>query len=204
MSSDIRRSQADRSARTRAALLAAGRPQFAELGYAGVSTEAVVRAAGVTRGAMYHHFADKTELFTAVFEMVEGDVMGRIADIVSAAGGTDPIAAMRVGARAWLEVCADPEVHRIMLVDAPGVLGWQRWREICLDYGLGLVHRLIGWAIEAGRIAAQPALPLSHLLIGALDEAALYVATAADPAQARAQIGDALDQLIGALALDPA
>jgi AcrR family transcriptional regulator len=200
MSIDIRRSQADRSARTRAALLAAARSQFAELGYSGVSTEAVVRAAGVTRGAMYHHFTDKTELFAAVFEMVESDVMGRIADIVAAAGETDPIAAMRVGARAWLDVCAQPEVHRIMLIDAPGVLGWQRWREICLGYGLGQVHSLIAWAIEAGRIAAQPALPLAHVLIGALDEAALYVATAADPAQARTQLGDALDQLIIGLA----
>jgi AcrR family transcriptional regulator len=201
MSTPLRRPQADRSARTRSALVAAARPQFAAAGFAGVSTEAIVRAAGVTRGALYHHFADKTELFAAVFETVEAQVMGQLAVLVSASGATDPIEAMRVGARAWLNACADPEVHRIMLVDAPGVLGWARWREICLDYGLGLVRALVAAAMAAGRIAPGPDLPFAHLLIGALDEAALFVAQAPDPAPARAAMAAGLDAFITALAI---
>ena len=201
MSIDLPRTQAGRSARTRSALVAAARPQFAAAGYAGVSTQAIVAAAGVTRGAMYHHFADKTELFAAVFETVEAQAMGRIAEIVAASGAGDPIEAMQVGARAWLEACADPEVHRIMLVDAPGVLGWARWREICLNHGLGLVRTLVSAAMAAGRIARGPDLPLAHLLIGALDEAALYVAQSADPAVARTEMADGLDALITALAI---
>ncbi|HEU5267208.1 MAG TPA: TetR/AcrR family transcriptional regulator [Jatrophihabitans sp.] len=193
-------SPADRSTHTQAALLAAARPQFAAHGYAGASTEAIVRTAGVTRGAMYHHFADKTELFAAVFAAVEREVMDRIGTVVATSGESDPVALMRRGAGAWLDVCADPEVQRIMLVDAPGVLGWQRFREICLGYGLGQVHDLVAQAIAAGRIPAQPTLPLAHLLIGAMDEAALYIAQAADQTAARAQMGAALDQLITALA----
>ncbi len=203
MSTDLRRSQTDRSARTRSALVAAARAQFAASGFAGVSAETIVRAAGVTRGAMYHHFADKTELFAAVFESVEAQVMGRIAGDVSASGATDPIEAMRVGARAWLQACAHPEVHRIMLVDAPGVLGWARWREICLNYGLGLVRSLVAAAMAAGRITQGPDLPLAHLLIGALDEAALFVALSPDPAAARSELAAGLDILITALAVSP-
>lgn len=193
-------SQADRSTQTQTALLQAARPHFAAHGYARASTEAIVRAAGVTRGAMYHHFADKTELFAAVFAAVESEVMGRIAAVVANSGESDPIALMRLGARAWLDGCADPEVQRIMLVDAPGVLGWQRFREICLDYGLGQVHDLVTQAIAAGRLPAQPALPLAHVLIGAMDEAALYVAQAVDQPRARAEMAAALDGMITALA----
>ncbi len=102
-------------------------------------------------------------------------------------GETDPIALMKLGARGWLEACADPEVHRIALIDAPVVLGWERWREIGLRHGMGLVQSLLAWAIEVGRVRQQPVSPLAHILIGALDEAALFIARADDPDQARAR-----------------
>jgi AcrR family transcriptional regulator len=163
-----------------------------------------VRAAGVTRGAMYHQNADKTALGAALFEVVEAEITERIGAAVLAAGASDPIAAMKLGAHTWLDACADPDVHRIVLVEAPAVLGWERWREIGLRYGLGLVQALLAHAIEVGRIRPQPVTPLAHVLIGALDEAALYVARAADPVQARADVAAVLDDLVDALAIPAA
>lgn len=195
-----RRSQADRSTATMDALVAAARPLFAEHGFAAVGTEAIVAAAGVTRGAMYHHFKDKTELFAAVFEAVEKDVTEELATDAFAGVETEPVAMMRLGVRAWLDACARPEVQRIVLVEAPSVLGWTRWRAIGQSYGLGLVKGLLSGAMEAGSIAPQPLAPLAHLLMGALDEAALYVAQADNPALARAETETALDTLLNGLA----
>lgn len=193
------RTQAARSAATQEALVGAARALFADRGFGGVGTEAIVRAAGVTRGAMYHQFADKTELFAAVFEAVEIDVAARIGRAVAEAGQTDPIAVMELGANAWLDACADPEVQRIVLLEAPAVLGWERWREIGTRYGMGLVEAVIAHAIEVGRIRPQPVKPLAHVFMGALDEGAMYVARAEDPVSARAQLRAVISQLISAL-----
>jgi len=190
-----------RSQATRAALIAAARPLFARHGYAAVGTEAIVKAAGVTRGALYHQFKDKADLFEAVFESVEREVTEAIAHKVLAAGGGDPLDALRAGAEAWVEAASDLETQRIILIDAPAVLGWERWREMAVAYGLGLTEAALTAAIEAGAIAEQPVRPLAHVLIGALDEAALYVARADDPAAARDQVIAVLDQLVGALGL---
>jgi AcrR family transcriptional regulator len=191
-----RRSQADRSASTREALIRAARPLFAEHGFAGVATETIVAAAGVTRGAMYHQFADKTGLFAAVFEAVEVEVTERLATDFFAAGETDPVALMRLGASAWLDLCAEPEVQRIVLIEAPAVLGWVRWREIGQRYGLGLVRGMLEGAMAAGRVPEQPLTPLAHLLMGSLDEAALYIAQSADPVVARSEMQTVLDNIL--------
>ena len=196
------RTQGERSAATKDALVRAARPLFATRGFGGVATEAIVAAAGVTRGAMYHQFADKTELFAAVFEAVEAEVMQRIGEGVDALGSLDPIELMRLGARNWLDACAEPEVHRIVLVEAPAVLGWERWREIGLRYGLGMVQALLAHAIDVGRVRPQPVEPLAHVLIGAIDEAALYVAQADDRDRARVEVGAVLDDLVSALAVN--
>lgn len=187
-----------RSARTRAALVAAARPLFAERGFAGVATEEVVRAAGVTRGALYHQFADKTELFAAVFEHVEAEIVGRIA---TGALSTieDPLEALSAGARETLDLLAEPGVERIALIDAPAVLGWERFRAIGMRYGFGLVTGALEAAAAAGLIARGPVTPLAHVLIGALDEGALYAARAADPAAARVEVAQAFDRLLDGL-----
>lgn len=198
-----RRTQADRSAATRGALVAAARPLFAEHGFASVGTEAIVQGAGVTRGAMYHQFDDKTELFAAVFEAVEQDVQARLMHSVDSSGVTDPIDAMELGADAWLEVCADPEVQQIVLLDAPVVLGWERWREVGMRYGMGLVESLLAYAIDVGRIPKQAVAPLAHVLIGALDEAVLYIARAPDPPAAQEEMRLVIRQLVRSLAVDP-
>ena len=194
-----RTKHAERSEATRAALVAAARPLFAERGFAGVGTEEIVRAAGVTRGALYHQFRDKQELFAAVFEQVEAEVTQGTAQAAAASGTTDPLEALRIGAEAWLEACTEPEVRRIVLLDGPAVLGWEHWREIGMRYGLGLVEGALQAAVDAGRLEPQPVRALAHVLIGAIDEAALYVATAEDQAAARAEVGAVLDRLLAVL-----
>jgi AcrR family transcriptional regulator len=194
-----RQSQGERSSATREALVAAGRSLFAARGYADVGTEEIVRTAGVSRGALYHQFADKTELFAAVFEAVEVDVIGRIGAAIENAGLADPIAVMRLGASAWLDACVEPEIHQIGLLDAPAVLGLTRWREIGSRYSMGMVEGLLTHAIEVGRLARQPVKPLAQLLLGMVREGALYLASAADRTQARQDVGGAIDRMIQSL-----
>jgi AcrR family transcriptional regulator len=176
--------------------VAAGRQLFATQGFADVPTDAIVAVAGVTRGALYHQFADKTALFGAVFEAVEADIATRLADSVTAAGITDPIEALRHAVRTWLDICVEPEIHRIALIDGPSVLGWTRWREVCQQHVFGLVQALLTAGIELGHIRPQPVKPLAHLFMGAGDEAGLYVAEAADRPRARAEMLEVLDQFI--------
>jgi AcrR family transcriptional regulator len=164
----------------------------------------IVRAAGVTRGALYHQFADKTELFAAVVEAVEQDVMGQIIrQLGEEAGDTppDPLDELVSGASAWLDACADPAVQQILLIDAPAVLGWERYREIGTRYSVGVVEAVLKEAARVGRIADQPVSPLAHIIVGALDEGALMIARADDQATAREQVRDALEQLISGLAV---
>ena len=162
-------------------------------------TDAIVAAAGVTRGALYHQFADKTALFDAVMEAVEADIARRLADEAAAAGIQDPVEALRHAMRTWLDICVEPEIHRIALIDGPSVLGWVHWREVCQRHVFGLVQALLTQGIEVGRIHAQPVRPLAHVLMGAGDEAALYVAEAADPGPARAEMIEILDRFIEGL-----
>ena len=198
-----RRTQANRSAATRAALVDAARPLFAAHGFAAVGTEVIVREAGVTRGALYHQFADKTELFAAVVEAVEQDLMAqimrRLRDEIGA--DHDPLDELVRGASAWLDACAEPGIQQILLIDAPAVLGWQRYREIGTRYSVGVVEAVLREAIRQGRIADQPVSPLAHILVGSLNEGALMIARADDQATAREQVRDALEQLIGGLAV---
>lgn len=190
-----RRTQAERTAATREALLTAGRALFGARGYADVGTEEVVRTAGVSRGALYHHFADKAELFTAVLESVDEMANARIMAAMTAAGPDDPIAAMRLATAAFLDFCVEPGMARIMLIDAPAVLGAQAWSEATANE-IDVPVQLINRGIELGRIPPQPAEPLARILLGALNQAALYIASAADPAAARDQVGVVLNRVI--------
>jgi len=194
-----RRTQADRSAATRDALVAAARSLFAAHGFADVSTDAIVAAAGVTRGALYYQFADKTTLFEAVLAAVEADIASRLADAVEAAGISDPAEALRHAVRIWLDICVEPEILRIALIDGPAVLGWTHWRKVCYLHVMGLVQALLAQGIELGRIRPQPVVPLAHVLMGASDEAALYVAEATDRTEARTEMARIFDQLIQGL-----
>jgi AcrR family transcriptional regulator len=194
-----RRTQAERSEATRRALIAAARELFAERGYAAVGTEEIVQAAGVTRGALYHHFAGKRELFEAVYEQVEAQLAERIAAGALSANADSPLDAMRAGAEMFLQACTEPEAQQIALLDGPSVLGWDRWREIAAEHGLGLIEATLQAAIDAGAVAAQPVRPLAHVLMGALDEAAMLVARADDPEQMRVEVSRTLDSLLTGL-----
>ena len=191
------RTQAERSESTRAALIGAGRELFAERGYAAVGTEEIVRRAGVTRGALYHHFDGKRELLEAVYEQLESEMAARLAELETP--GTGALETLHAGAEMFLDHSLEPEVQRIVLLDAPAVLGWERWREIGARYGLGLIEGVLAIGMERGEIRRQPVEPLAHALLGALDEVAMFVARAADPAAARAEAGETLTGLLGAL-----
>ena len=186
-----------RSEVTRRRLVTAARTLFGARGFADVGTEEVVRAAGVTRGALYHQFRDKADLFAAVAEEVEAEIAERIASTTGVEA--EPVDALRTGARLFLDACAAPEVERIILLDAPAVLGWEAWRDLTDRYGLGLVQFGLQSAIEAGAIVPQPVAPLAHVLIGALNESALYVARAEDPVAAREQCVAIIDRILHGL-----
>lgn len=198
----IRRTQAERTEATRAALIAAARPLFAQSGYAGVGTEEIARAAGVTRGALYHHFEGKRELFEAVYEQIEIELAERIAAGALEANATSPLVAMKAGAEMFLRASTEPETQQVVLLDGPSVLGWDRWREIATEHGLGLIEATLQAAIEAGEINRQPVRPLAHVLMGALDEAAMLVARAEDAELMRAEVAQTLGALLDGLSRD--
>ena len=152
---------------------------------------------------MYHQFADKAALFAAVAEAVERDLTLRLDHEVTNSDAPHPLAMFHVAVDAWLEACTEPEVRQILLLDAPAVLGWAAYRDLTVANALGLTEALLSAVIRQGQIAEQPARPLAHVLIGALDEAALYVATAEDRATARAEVARVLHALVDALASRP-
>jgi AcrR family transcriptional regulator len=190
-------SKAQQSEATRRKLVRVGRDLFARRGFADVPTEEIVRRAGVTRGALYHHFRDKRDLFAAVVEQVEQDVMERVG--TAALAEADPWEQQRAAIGAYLDVCLEPAVQRIVLVDAPSVLGVVAWREIEARYGLGVVTAGLQSVMEAGYIDEQPVEPLAHLMLGALTEGGLMIARADDREAARAATGDAIDRILGGL-----
>jgi AcrR family transcriptional regulator len=195
-----RRTQAERTTQTRKALVDAARGLFAARGYDAVGAEEIVRAAGLTRGALYHHFpSGKPGLLEAVYEQVEAESTERVAHVVLDSEMHSPLAAMKAGVAAFLDECAEPGFQQIVLHDAPAVLGWDRWREISASNGLGLIEASLIAAIEAGEIRPLPVKPTAHLLLGALDEAAMLLVRSADPA-GRAEITTVLLALIDSFA----
>jgi AcrR family transcriptional regulator len=196
-----RRTQAERSAATRAALVAAARDLFTRDGYAATGREAIVARAGVTRGALYHHFANKQALFSAVFETLEVDVMASVSR--AAAGAPSPLEMLRTGALAYLDAALDPGVQRVCLLDAPAVLSMDERAEIVEAHALGVVREVLRAAMADGSIERQPVEPLAHLVVAALHEAALFVARADDQNRAREEVGATMDRLLAGLRTPP-
>jgi AcrR family transcriptional regulator len=197
----VRRSHAERRVATRRALLDAARGLFAEKGYAEVTVEEVVRGAGVTRGALYHHFEDKRLLFGAVVSEVEDemDVLVEEAARDAHARSGDPLEAMMAGHYAFLDACSRKEVRRILLLDGPAVLGWEDWHEIDAGHAVTQIEEGLGLLVDAGLMESQPLWPLAHMLHGATIEAALYVAVSEDVGKAREEAGAGLERLIRGL-----
>ena len=182
---------------TRAALVAAARDLFAERGFAGTATEEIVQRANVTRGALYHHFTGKDDLFRAVFESIEAEIAERV--LLSAGATTDAVEQLTAGLDAFLEMCLEPAVQRIVLLEGPTVLGWETWHEIDTRYAFGLVLTALQVAIDAGVIKSQPVEPLAHLVLGAVIQAGMVVARAQDPAASRAEMRTAFGHLLDGL-----
>lgn len=190
--------KADRAEATRAQLLRHARALFAQRGYAAVGTEEIVGRAGVTRGALYHHFpAGKAALFEVVIEEVSAELAQRIA--AEALSQDDPWDQFRTGCAIFLDAAIEPELQQLLLLDAPSVLGWQRWREIDARHGLGLIEFGLQSAMDGGRIEPAPVKPLAHAILGALDEGAMLVARADDVERARAEVFETLERLFAGL-----
>ena len=194
-----RRTQGERTAQTRAALITAARGLFGSEGFAEVSAERIAREAGMTRGALYHQFADKADLFAAVLDEVEAEIAQRVVGAVAGFDPADTTGMLLAGASAWLDASSEPDLQRIVLLDGPSVLGWDRWREICLRHTVGLIAALLQDGIDRGSLPPQPVQALTHVLVGAVDEAALYIAQADDGATARADMDLVLRRLTQAL-----
>ena len=193
-----RRTQAERRDATRAQLLVAGRRLFAEVGYDDVAAEQIVVEAGVTRGALYHHFDGKAGLFEAVFVEIERELIAQfpVADLT----GADPLATLRAGIGRFLDLTLEAGVQRITLIDGPAVLGWSRWQEIEAEHGLGLIRAGLDAAVEAGQLRPLPTADLANALLGALIETALSVARADDRTAARRRGEQVLVALLDGLA----
>ncbi|EID15679.1 TetR family transcriptional regulator [Mycolicibacterium phlei RIVM601174] len=185
---------AERAEATRAALVAAGRRLFVEKGYFATGTEEIVAAAEVgTRGALYHHFPNKKALFLAVFLEVEEELHSQAPHPDET---EDALLALRNGLRAYLKSSQTGEVQRILLVDGPAVLGWQQWRELQVQYGLGSIRALLERAMQQGTVTQQPVDVLAHVLLAATDEAAQFIANADDPQRAREDAVIVIDRLL--------
>jgi AcrR family transcriptional regulator len=188
---------AARAESTRSSLIAAARKLFVDKGYHVTSTEEIVATAAVgTHGALYHHFAGKKALFHAVFESVEEDLL---AAAPRPTEPTDGLTLLRAGLIGFLHASVTPEVQRIILIDGPALLGWQDWRALEERYGLGAIRSLLEIAMADGKLRKQPIDVLAHILLATIDEAALFVANAADPATAKDEAIAVVDQLLNGL-----
>jgi AcrR family transcriptional regulator len=188
--------QAERTEATRGRLISTARRLFAEKGFAATSTEEILGEAAVSRGALYHHFASKTDLFQATFEAVEDDLTAKVLAAATGTGETDPRRLLELGVDAFLDQCVNPEVQRIVMLDGPTVLGWDTWHELDERYAFGTLKTVLTLAAELGRIDEAAVEPLSHLLLGAIMQAGMVVARADDPVGAKKAMADSFALLV--------
>jgi AcrR family transcriptional regulator len=191
-----RRTQAERRAATRRALLDAARSLFAEKGYHGTAAEEIVQRAGLTRGALYHHFEGKKDLFRAVVDEMESEIDEEIEAAERAQSGLPE--AVTAGYRAFLDAVLDPEMKRTFFLDGPSVLGWE-WREIDARHAVGKIEEGLEALIAEGLMEPQPISPLARLINGALLEAAFFVTASDDPEAARDEVWGSMERLVGGL-----
>lgn len=189
----------ERGAATRAHLIEVATRLFSERGYDGTSIEAVLAESGASRGALYHHFPGKDALFWAVGESVGARIGAAVIAAMADAG--DPVAELRAGSLAWIRLACDPVVRQIVLIDAPAVFGWQRWRELDEQGNLGVIRAALAYAAEQGRIDPGHVEAFAHIALAAANEVAMMIARSDDPAAAlhaeEGAFAEFLDRLIG-------
>jgi AcrR family transcriptional regulator len=189
----------DRGEATRQRLITVATELFADRGYEATSTEAILERAGASRGALYHHFAGKDRLFEAVVEAVHGQVGQATMAAATASGETEAHGLLKAAELAWIRLAGEPVVRRILLIDAPSVLGWRRWREIEEQAGLGMLKDVLRQAADAGRVPAELVDSFAHILLAAGNEMALVIALADDVAAAQATAEAAVDEFLSRL-----
>lgn len=187
----------ERGDRTRRRLVETATRLFAERGYEDTPVELLLTEAGVSRGALYHHFPSKEALFEAVLDEAQAQVAIAVRD--AARRASDPRGALRAGCAAWLGLARDPVVRRIVLLDAPGVVGWKRWREIDERHSLGAVRVSLRRIASAGGLPAELVDVHAHVLLAALTEVALLIARADDAAAATAGAEETVSRLLDGL-----
>ena len=182
---------------TRERLIATGRELFGERGYDATPIEAILERAGVARGALYHHFSNKEALFDAVLDRLVAEIADTAAD--AARSAADPVESLRAGCRAWLRMALDPAVQLIALVDAPAVVGWSRWRGLDEQHTLGRLRSNLQAIADSGRLPAGQVDVLAHMVLAAVNEAALMIARSEKPRAALADGEAAVDTLLDRL-----
>lgn len=191
--------RSERGKATQERIIVAARELFGTNGYEGTSIEAILAAAGIKRGALYHHFATKEALFDAVLDTVVADIAAAAAD--AARNVADPVASLRTGLSAWLRMATDPAVQRIALLDPPAVIGWARWRQIDEQHVLGGMRKSLRRIADTGRLPGAEVDLLAHMVLAAVNEAALMIAQADDPEAAlvlgQSTVDTLLDRLLG-------
>jgi AcrR family transcriptional regulator len=178
-----------RGAATREHIVAVATRLFAERGYEDTSIEAVLQEAGISRGSLYHHFASKEALFDAVLAEVQAYVGRATRDAVDPSIA-DPVGLLRAGCLAWIRLAGDPVVQRILLIDAPSVIGWERWREYDEQHVLGQIREVVRFVADSGRVPVELVDMFAHVILAQINEIALVIARADDSAEA-VRLGEA-------------
>jgi AcrR family transcriptional regulator len=191
----------ERGRATREQLVDAATALFAANGYEATSIESVLREAGVSRGSLYHHFPSKDALFWAVLERIQERVGAELVDTTEDV--TDVVGLLRAGALGWIKLAGDPIVQRIVLIDAPSVLGWQRWRQFDEEHALGNIKTAMHAAAEAGALNPEHADAFAHILLASVNEMALVIARADDQATALREAEQAVDEFLRRLLGQP-
>jgi AcrR family transcriptional regulator len=186
---DARAAQGAATAKT---LRRQARKLFTKKGYSGVNTEELVESARVTKGALYHHFANKKELYAAVVEDVEQELVEKLEAAGASGKPWDRLLAM---CRAYLDACRDPSLARMLVLEAPVVLGWKTWCNLEQKYEVAAFARCLG---QAGALS-EPAETLAQVILGALTTGARVIATSADPEKARAEVERTIERLLAGL-----
>jgi AcrR family transcriptional regulator len=189
----------DRGQATRQHLIEVATELFAGRGYEGTSIESVLERAAVSRGSLYHHFTSKERLFEAVVETVHARVGEATLAAAAASGATEAYGRLKAAELAWIRLAGEPVVRRILLIDAPTVLGWRRWRDIEEQYGLGMLKAVLQEVADAGRVPAQLVEPFAHILLATGNEMALVIALADDVSAAQASAEAAVEEFLARL-----
>jgi len=193
----VKRSRNARAESTRNTLLRHARRLFTQKGYTEASTDEVVRRAKVTKGALYHHYANKLDLYQAVVEDMEREVVARLEAAAATCPG--PGERLRATCGAYLDACLDVNLARVLVIEAPVVLGWKTWCDIAQEHEVATLSRRLGEAVAAGIIREQPLETMAQVLLGALNTAARVIATAPEPAAARLQVEETIERLLNGL-----